>query len=182
MGEDLAEKDWTAHQPVSVYEMPDESAESLLARIDNGTAVLAFRVCSECAPPEVLDRIEDGILDLSDGDALAAQWPCEQVERDRLTQQYREAMAHPIGTVAVVEGRDAVLIGKADGARRWQWLNGDWTAIPLGEVKALGNVSDLVTRPGSQCMDCGDINPASDGDCDRCGGPAMPSIRPRVPQ
>lgn len=140
----------TAHQPVTVYEMPEQSMESLLTRIDNGTAVVAFQVCAACAPTEVLDRIEDGTLDLSDGDALAAQWPCAEVVSDRATRLYREAMAHPVGTVAVVEGRTAVLIGKDDGARRWQWLNGDWTAIPLGEVEAFGHVRDLTTPPGPQ--------------------------------
>jgi hypothetical protein len=133
---------------VSVYEMPAESQESLLTRIDNGTAVLAFTVCSECAPADVLDRIEDGTLDLSDGDALAAQWPCQEVHSERTTRWFREAMAHPVGTVAVVEGRTAVLIGKDGGARRWQWLNGDWTAIPLGEVEAFGHVySRMVEVP-----------------------------------
>lgn len=58
------------------------------------------------------------------------------------TRLYREAMAHPIGTVAVVEGRTAVLIGKSDGARRWQWLNGDWTSIPLGSIEVLGRISE----------------------------------------
>ena len=27
----------------------------------------------------------------------------------------------------------------------------------------------------SRCMDCGYVAPTDDGDCDRCGGPAMPS-------
>lgn len=67
-------------------------------------------------------------------------------------RQFREAMAHPVGTVAVVEGRTAVLIGKDDGPRRWQWLNGDWTSIPLGVVEAFGHVRDLIgtriTPPG----------------------------------
>lgn len=73
----MAESAETEHLPIDVYEMPEESQEVLLQRIDDGTAILAFRVCSGCAPQHVLDRIEDGELDLSDGDALHAQYPCE---------------------------------------------------------------------------------------------------------
>jgi hypothetical protein len=61
--------------------------------------------------------------------------PVSEVE-----QTFRDAMAHPVGTVGLVEGRTAVLIGRSGGPRRWQWLNGDWTAIPLGAVKVLGHL------------------------------------------
>lgn len=71
-----AEKDAGQHRPVDVYEMPDGGQHALLDQLDAGTAELAFTVCSACAPQDVLDRIEDGELDLVDGDALAAQWPC----------------------------------------------------------------------------------------------------------
>lgn len=47
----------------------------------------------------------------------------------------------PVGTVARVEGRIAVLIGKYD--RHWQWLDGSWTAIPQGQVETLGRIQDL---------------------------------------
>lgn len=68
-------------------------------------------------------------------------------ELDEATWLFREAMGHPVGTVAVVEGRLAVLIGKDGGSRRWQWLNGDWTAIPLGRVEVRGHVGDLTPTP-----------------------------------
>lgn len=42
------------------------------------------------------------------------------------------------GDVAEVEGRIAVYI-----PTRWEWLNGDWTAIPLSVGPVLGNVHDL---------------------------------------
>ena len=48
-----------------------------------------------------------------------------------------------VGTVANVEGRIAVLIGTEGGPVHWQWLNGDWTAIPLS-VDVLGHVTNLV--------------------------------------
>lgn len=70
------------HIPINVYEMPDESQEALLRRIEDGTAVLALRVCAACAPEDVMERIDDGCLDLGDGDALNAQWPCEFAELD----------------------------------------------------------------------------------------------------
>jgi hypothetical protein len=52
-----------------------------------------------------------------------------------------------VGTIANVEGRVAVLIGKDGGSVRWQWMNGDWTTIPLGRIDVLGHVADLLTRP-----------------------------------
>lgn len=71
--------------------------------------------------------------------------PPEAEPESEATRIWREAMAHPVGTVAVVEGRTAILIGKDDGPRRWQWLNGDWTSIPLGHVETFGHVRDLIT-------------------------------------
>lgn len=53
----------------------------------------------------------------------------------------------PVGTVATVEGRVAVLIGTDGGPVRWQWLNGDWTAIPFGPIAAHGHVLDLPAEP-----------------------------------
>lgn len=32
--------------------------------------------------------------------------------------------------------------------------------------------------PAARCMDCGHGGPSNDGDCDRCGGPAMPATPP----
>ena len=78
MSDHTAENDAT-HKPLNVYEMHDESQEALLRRIEDGTAVLALVLCSACAPEEVIERVEDGTLDLGDGDALAAQWPCAYV-------------------------------------------------------------------------------------------------------
>lgn len=79
------------HRPLNVYEMPDEDAAALAQRIEDGTAVLAFRVCEACAPEHVRDAIEDGCLDLSDGDALDAQWPCPTADLLAPTPDREEA-------------------------------------------------------------------------------------------
>lgn len=52
-----------------------------------------------------------------------------------------------VGTIALVEGRRAVLIGTDGGSTRWQWMNGDWTAMALGTVEVLGHIADFPTPP-----------------------------------
>lgn len=62
------------------------------------------------------------------------------------------------GTVAIVEGRVAVLIARdrnGDTTGRWQWMNGDWTTIPLGDIEVLGHVDDLITSDGG--CDCTEL-------------------------
>lgn len=81
-----AEKDTAAHEPIDVWYMPDdETQESLLRAIADGSARLMMRVCEACAPYWVLAEIDNCTLDESDGDALAAQWPCKHVVLPRKT-------------------------------------------------------------------------------------------------
>lgn len=75
------------------------------------------------------------------------------------------------GDIAEVEGRVAVYM-----PNRWEWLDGTWTAIPLGVGPVLGNVYQAAQAArkrlqakvdGPVCQACG-VELSDDGACWWC--------------
>ena len=71
--------------------------------------------------------------------------PADQIRAlaDSGTPGPRDWMDYPRGTVAMVEGRLAVLVRAPKTTGRWDWLDGTWTSIPIVEPVVLGNVNAL---------------------------------------
>lgn len=55
-----------------------------------------------------------------------------------------EALAYRTGDIAVVEGRVAIYM-----PRRWEWMDGTWTAIPLSVGPVTANAFDLTAAQQS---------------------------------